>query len=351
MLKKNFTATRKEPIVSPIASGVDLKVIEETLRPRKLEEYIGQDQIKENLSISIQAAKSRGEPLEHLIFYGPPGIGKTTLANIVASEMGVSIRTTSGPAIEKQGDLAALLTNLKENDVLFIDEIHRLKTAAEEILYSAMEDFKLDLIIGKGPGARSMRLNLPKFTLVAATTKIAQLSSPLRDRFGHLVKIDFYTELDIQKIILRSARILECEIEVDAAAEIARRARKTPRIANRLLKRVRDFAAVKQQMRIDLTIVKTALEALGVDELGLDSADRKILETLIQKFDGGPVGLNTLAAATAEEEETIEDVYEPYLLQLGFLERTPRGRKATPRGYSHLGISVQIDRPLTPSLF
>lgn len=310
------------------------------LRPKILGEYIGQADAKMNLGVSMKAAKKRQEPLEHVLFYGPPGLGKTTLANILASEMGVSIKTTSGPAIEKQGDLASILTNLKENDILFIDEIHRLKTQIEEILYSAMEDYALDIIIGKGPAARSMRLDLPRFTLIGATTKIGTLSAPLRDRFGHVYKLDFYSEAEIHQILKRSSGLLEMETEDDALAEIAKCSRRTPRIANRLLKRVRDFATVEEVSPINLKFTQKCLATMGVDILGLDKTDRQILLTIIEKFQGGPVGVSAIAAATSEETETIEDLYEPYLLQIGFLDRTQRGRVVTENAYLHLEINM-----------
>ncbi len=310
-----------------------------TLRPKILSEYVGQADIKKNLEISMKAAQKRKEPIEHILLYGPPGLGKTTLANIVAHEMGVNIKTTSGPAIEKQGDLASILSNLEENDILFIDEIHRIKTQIEEILYSAMEDYALDIIIGKGPATRSMRIQLPKFTLIGATTKAGSLSSPLRDRFGHIYKLDFYTEEEIESILHRSAKILNIKVDDDAVSEIARCARRTPRIANRLLKRVRDFADVADKKKIDLDLTKTSLKTIGVDIIGLDRTDRKILLTIIEKFNGGPVGLNTIAAATAEETDTIEDLYEPYLMQVGFLDRTSRGRVVTENAYAHLKIT------------
>lgn len=315
-------------------------LFETTLRPKKLSEYIGQEKIKENLHIFMEAARKRKEPIEHVLLYGPPGLGKTTLGHIIASEMNVNIRVTSGPAIERSGDLAAILTNLQEGDVLFIDEIHRLNKVIEEVLYPAMEDFALDIIIGKGPSARTVRLGLPRFTLIGATTKFGQLSSPLRDRFGNVYHLDFYTNEEIGHILVRSARILNIEIDDVSVEEIARRSRKTPRIANRLLKRVRDYAQVKTSGTITNEGAKYALDMLEVDELGLDALDRKILRLLIEKFNGGPVGLNTIAAATAEEIDTIEDVYEPYLLQIGFLQRTPRGRVATPLAYEHLGVSL-----------
>ncbi len=309
-----------------------------TLRPKTLNEYVGQLDIKKNLEVGMKAAQKRGEPVEHIMLYGPPGLGKTTLANIVAREMGVNIKTTSGPAIEKQGDLASILSNLEENDILFIDEIHRIKTQIEEILYSAMEDYALDIVIGKGPATRSMRIDLPKFTLIGATTKAGSLSSPLRDRFGHIYKLDFYTDEEIQAILKRSAIILNVKINDDAVGEIARCSRKTPRIANRLLKRVRDFAEVGDIDVIDLELTKKSLHTIGVDVIGLDRTDRRILLTIIEKFNGGPVGINTIAAATAEETETIEDLYEPYLMQVGFLDRTSRGRIVTPNAYAHLKI-------------
>ena len=310
-----------------------------TLRPKNLSEYVGQEDIKMNLKVSMEAAKKRKEPIEHVLLYGPPGLGKTTLANIIAREMAVNIKTTSGPAIEKQGDLASILTNLQENDILFIDEIHRLKTQIEEILYSAMEDYALDIIIGKGPAARSMRLDLPKFTLIGATTKVGSLSSPLRDRFGHIYKLDFYQDNEIQSIVSRSAGLLDIDIDDAGAGEIAKSARRTPRIANRLLKRIRDFATVEDVEKIDIKFVKHCLKTMSVDTLGLDKTDRQILLTIIQKFNGGPVGVNAIAAATAEEIETIEDLYEPYLLQIGFLDRTKQGRVVTENAYYHLEMN------------
>lgn len=312
--------------------------LDKTLRPRKLEYYVGQSKVKEKLEIFIQAAKARGEALDHVLLYGPPGLGKTTLANIIANELNVNIHTTSGPAIERPGDLAAILTNLERNDVLFIDEIHRLNKVVEEVLYPAMEDYSLDIIIGKGPSARSVRLDLVQFTLVGATTRAGLLSSPLRDRFGVITRLEFYSEEELAEIIKRSARVLGIEIAGEGALEIARRSRGTPRISNRLLKRVRDYAQVRAGGEINPDVVDKALKLMEIDELGLDSIDHKLLRTIINKFDGGPVGLNTLAAAISEESETIEDVYEPYLLQIGFIERTPRGRVATARAYDHLKI-------------
>jgi Holliday junction DNA helicase RuvB len=330
---------RKDPITAPQEIESDVKQLEVTLRPKALTEYVGQEDIKRNLKIAMQAAQKRKEPIEHILLYGPPGLGKTTLANIIAHEMGVNIKTTSGPAIEKQGDLASILSNLEEGDILFIDEIHRLKTQVEEILYSAMEDFALDLIIGKGPATRSMRISLPKFTLIGATTKAGLLSSPLRDRFGHIFKLDFYENKEMESILNRSAQILDIKIEKDAIQEIARCSRKTPRIANRLLKRVRDFAAVEGKDAVDMDVTRESLKLIGVDKLGLDKTDRMILVTIIEKFNGGPVGLNAIAAAASEEVETIEDIYEPFLMQMGFLDRTSRGRVVTPNGYSHLKIT------------
>ena len=308
----------------------------EVLRPNRLKEYIGQTKVKDNLSIFIQAAAARGEALDHVLLYGPPGLGKTTLANIIASEMGVSIRTTSGPAIERPGDLAAILTALEPRDVLFIDEIHRLHSTSEEILYSAMEDGCLDIVIGKGPSARSIRLSLPPFTLVGATTRAGQLTSPLRDRFGVISRLEFYEVEDLQKIIQRTANILKLEISEDGAEEIARRSRGTPRVGNRLLKRVRDFASVWDDGVVTRDIAREALNRLEVDPAGLDKIDQKTLKTIIEVFAGGPVGLETLASTIGEEGETLEDVVEPFLLQMGFLQRTPRGRMATIKAYEHL---------------
>ena len=317
---------------------------ETSLRPRKLDEYIGQRKVKENMSVFIEAAKRRREPLDHVLLYGPPGLGKTTLAGIIAAELGVSIRVTSGPAIERPGDLAAILTNLGNYDVLFIDEIHRLNRTVEEIHYPAMEDFALDIIIGKGPSARSIRLDLPKFTLVGATTRAGLLTSPLRDRFGVINRLEMYDNEELTLIVKRSAAILGIEIDDRGAGEIARRSRGTPRIANRLLKRVRDFAQVKGDGVIDAETASMALNALEVDDIGLDSTDRNMLISIIEKFAGGPVGLETLAACISEEPDTIEDVYEPYLLQLGFIKKTPRGRMTTKLAYDHLGISMKGGR-------
>lgn len=327
-----------ERLVSPKNREED-SVAEKSLRPKRLSEYIGQEKVVDNLKISIAAAKGRGEPLDHILFYGPPGLGKTTLCQILANEMGVNVRITSGPAIERAGDLAAILTNLKKDDLLFIDEVHRLNRAVEEVLYPAMEDFALDIVVGKGPSARSLRLKLPKFTVVGATTRVALLTSPLRDRFGAVHRLEFYSVEAMDQIIKRTAHILGTAIDADAANELARRARGTPRIANRILKRVRDYAQVTANNHITLQVAQTALEQLEVDELGLDPNDRRVLHAIIDLFGGGPVGLSTLAAATAEEVDAIEDVYEPYLLQLGFIQRTPRGRIATRRAYEHLGLT------------
>ena len=312
--------------------------IEASLRPKTLSEYIGQEKVKENLTVFIEAAKRRGEALDHCLLYGPPGLGKTTLSAIIANEMNVNIRITSGPAVEKPGDLAALLTNLNENDILFIDEIHRLPRTVEEVLYPAMEDYALDLIIGKGPSARSIRIDLPKFTLIGATTRAGQLTSPLRDRFGVMMRLELYSPEELSQIILRSAGILEVPCDKGGAIELARRSRGTPRIANRFLKRVRDFAQVIGDGTITKEMAALALDKLEVDPLGLDSIDRRMLTTIIRNYNGGPVGLDTLAAAIGEESITLEDVYEPYLMQIGFLSRTPRGRCATQLAYDHLGL-------------
>lgn len=327
----------EERIIAPDLTSLDSD-IETSLRPKVLTDYIGQEKAKENLEVYIKAAKARGESLDHVLLYGPPGLGKTTLAGIIANEMNVNFRVTSGPAIEKQGDLAALLTNLNEGDVLFIDEIHRLNRSVEEVLYPAMEDNALDIIIGKGPSARSIRLDLPKFTLVGATTRAGQLSAPLRDRFGVVLRLELYTPEELAQIVIRSAGILDIDIEKYGALEIASRSRGTPRIANRLLKRARDFAQVMGNGIIDEESADHALEKMEIDNMGLDSIDRLLLSTMIKSYGGGPVGLETIAAAIGEEAVTIEDVYEPYLMQIGFLGRTPRGRVVTAAGYEHLGM-------------
>ena len=318
---------------------------ESSLRPRRLADYVGQEKVKDNLGIAIAAAKQRGEPLDHILLYGPPGLGKTTLANIIAAEMGVSVRTTSGPAIERPGDLAAILTNLQQDDVLFIDEVHRLARAVEEILYPAMEDYALDLVLGKGPGTRSVRLALPHFTLIGATTRYAMMSPPLRDRFGAVYRLDFYETDAIAQIVRRSAHILQVALDEGGTEEIARRSRGTPRVANRLLRRVRDYAQVMADGAINVEVAGEALSRLEIDRLGLDEVDHKVLRTIIEKFNGGPVGLDTIAAAISEEADTIMDVYEPYLLQLGFLHRTPRGRVVTRAAYEHLGVPPHGQAP------
>lgn len=326
-------------VISTQVQEEDLK-IEKSLRPQTLDDYIGQQKAKENLKIYIEAAKARGESLDHVLFYGPPGLGKTTLAGIIANEMGTHMKVTSGPAIGKPGEMAAILSNLQEGDVLFVDEIHRLNRQVEEVLYPAMEDFAIDIMIGKGSSARSIRLDLPKFTLVGATTRAGLLTAPLRDRFGVIHHLEFYTVEELKTIILRSASLLDVEIDEAGALELAKRSRGTPRLANRLLKRVRDFAQVKYEGKIDQKVASFALDLLEVDTCGLDQVDRRLLLTLIEKFNGGPVGLDTLAAAIGEDSGTIEDVYEPYLIQNGFLNRTPRGRMATELAFHHLGIEA-----------
>ena len=328
-------------IIQTEAASEDV-VIEKGLRPSSLDQYVGQEKAKNNLKIFIEAAKSRNEPLDHVLFYGPPGLGKTTLSTIIANEMGVNIKITSGPAIEKPGEMAAILNNLSENDILFIDEIHRLNRQVEEVLYPAMEDYSIDIMIGKGQGARSIRLDLPKFTLVGATTRAGLLTAPLRDRFGVINKLEFYTIDELKQIIIRSAGLLNVEIDEQGAVEMARRSRGTPRLANRLLKRVRDFAQVKYDGKITYEVANDALNLLEVDKLGLDKGDRSILETIIYKFAGGPVGLDTLAAALGEDAGTLEDVYEPYLIQNGFIQRTPRGRVVTEFAYTHIGVEKNV---------
>ena len=339
------TGDEAERLVSSALTEDDLEV-DRSLRPRTLDEYLGQTRVKENLGVLVEAARGRDEPLDHILFSGPPGLGKTTLAQVVSNELGVKLRTTSGPAIERAGDLAAILTNLDERDVLFIDEIHRLNRAVEEVLYPAMEDYMLDIVIGKGPAARSIRLELPRFTLIGATTRTGLLTGPLRDRFGMAFRLDYYAPDELEAIVERSARILGVEIDGEGAAEIARRSRGTPRLANRLLKRVRDFAQVRHEGAIDEDIAAEALAFFEVDHLGLDTMDNRILVTLAQTFSGRPVGLNTLASAVGEESDTLQDVYEPYLLQLGLIVRTHKGRQATERAYEHLGVTPP---PATPS--
>ena len=345
-MSQNATNDR---MVTPKARQDDIAP-EVSLRPQRLAEYIGQEKVKENLSILIEAAKGRGEALDHVLLYGPPGLGKTTLAHCITNEMGVNIKVTSGPAIERAGDLAAILTNLRKGDVLFIDEVHRLSRVVEEVLYPAMEDFCLDIIIGRGPGARSIRLKLPRFTIIGATTRLALMTSPLRARFGAVYRLDFYSQPAMEEIVARSAQLLRVPTNENGVLEIARRARGTPRVANRLLRRVRDYAQVRADGAISKAVARQALALLEVDALGLDDIDRKVLRAIIEKFDGGPVGLETIAAAISEEADTIMDVYEPYLLQLGFLNRTPRGRVVTRRAYEHLNLPYP-DRTEQPTLF
>lgn len=324
-------------VATTLPDDSDEEIIEVTLRPQTFAEYVGQERLKKNLKLAIAAAKKRGEPVDHVLLYGPPGLGKTTMATVIANEMGTGLRVTAGPAIERAGDLASILTNLSDGDILFIDEIHRLSRAVEEVLYSAMEDFKLDIVIGKGPAARSVRLDLPKFTVIGATTRTGSLAAPLRDRFGHIHRLEFYTPDEIEEIITRAAKILDTKIDSAAAKDLSTRARLTPRIANRLLKRVRDYADVNGDGIIDTTITTRALAMLEIDQLGLDAADRNLLLSIIDNYGDKAVGLNTIAALTGDEMTTIEDFYEPYLLQLGFIERTPRGRRVTPKAHTHLG--------------
>lgn len=336
MIESNADELAKDQRVVSRESQTDEPTFEAGLRPQTLEDFIGQEDLKTGLRIFIDAAKGRGEALEHILLYGNPGLGKTTLAHIIANEMGANVRITSGPALEKVGDLAAILSNMQEGDVLFIDEIHRMNRAIEEVMYPAMEDYALDLVVGKGPSARTLRLQLEKFTIIGATTRLSLLSSPLRDRFGSIFHLDFYTDEELGQIIARSAALLDMPIDDASCMAIASRCRKTPRIANRLLKRVRDYAQVKHEGKVSHDVAHAAMDLLSIDALGLDATDRRVLQTIIDTFNGGPVGLSTLAAATQEEIATIEDVYEPFLLQLGFIERTPRGRVATKRAYQHL---------------
>ncbi|HHC07258.1 MAG TPA: Holliday junction branch migration DNA helicase RuvB [Actinobacteria bacterium] len=339
---------REEGILATVADPAEAE-LEAGLRPRRMSEFIGQEPLKERLSILVEAAAARREPVDHVLFSGPPGLGKTSLAGIVATEMGANLRATSGPALDRPGDLAAVITNLDEGDVLFIDEVHRLPRQVEEVLYPAMEDFELDIVVGKGPAARSIKIDLPRFTLIGATTRVGRVAPPLRDRFGYVARLDYYDPEDLAAIVLRSAGILGCDVAADAAALIARRSRGTPRIANRLLRRVRDYAAVRADGRIDRDTAAKALDVFEVDERGLDKVDRAILAAVVEKFGGGPVGLTTLAIAVGEEPETVEDAYEPFLLQEGLLRRTPRGRVATPHTYAHLGLSPPTD-PTQPTL-
>ncbi len=345
-MREEATARVVTPLADPIESAEEL-----TLRPRRLSEFVGQPELKDHLGIVLEAARRRGQPSDHVLLAGPPGLGKTSMAGIIANEMGASLRITSGPALVRAGDLAAILTNLAEGDVLFVDEIHRLGRAVEEVLYPAMEDFQLDIVLGKGPSARTIRLDLPHFTLVGATTRTGLITGPLRDRFGFTARLDYYSHVDLEAIIMRSAAILTVPIEADGAAEIARRSRGTPRIGNRLLKRVRDFAEVRGDGQVTRAVAEEGLRLFGVDDLGLDKVDRAILETVCSKFGGGPVGRSTLAVSVGEQPETVEEVYEPFLLQLGLLMRTPKGRVATPAAWRHLGLSAPAAAAAAPALF
>ncbi len=342
MIEEELTSAKTDNSVVSTTSTGDSEAFENTLRPKDFENYVGQSEVKGNLRVFCQAAKKRNDPLDHTLFYGPPGLGKTTLSMILAQEMGTSLRSTAGPALEKPGDLAAILTNLQENDILFIDEIHRLRAPVEEILYSAMEDFAIDIVVGKGPSARTMRLNVPRFTLVGATTKASALAGPLRDRFGHVERLRFYEADEIQQIVERSAGILDIPIEKDAAHMLAKCARRTPRIANRLLRRMRDFAEILHQGKVTEKVVREGLSSLSIDKRGLDHADQMYLQSLCEKFKGGPAGLSTIASAMGEDENTVEDMIEPFLIREGFLQKTPRGRLATESAFAHLGLSLPV---------